>query len=96
MSGSSYQDWKYFVIMIHIVFNDKDLPPYPAKNILQNDSVKQNHSADLFCQSEPFCYYSPPPPQKKTTQKADTYMYGALYISLSFSGCYFLGRMRAE
>ena len=38
-------------------------------------------------QSSPewFCY-----------EYSETYKYGALYISLSFSGCYFLGRMRAE
>ena len=51
--------------------------------ILQTDSVKQNHSALTL-------------PKKIATRKAETYIYGALYISLSFSGCYFLGRMRAE
>ena len=54
-----------------------------SRIILQTDSVEHNYSALIL-------------PPKIATRKADTYIFGALYISLSFSGCYFLGRMRAE
>ena len=54
-----------------------------SRIILQTDSVEQNHSALIL-------------PKKIATRKAETYIYGALYISLSFSCCYFWGRMRKE
>ena len=54
-----------------------------SRIILQTDSVKHNYSALIR-------------PPKIATRKADTYIFGALYISLSFLGCYFWGRMRAE
>ena len=60
-----------------------------AQNILQTDSVKQNYSVE---QNHSVVIL----PHKIATRKAETYIYGALYISPSFSGCYFWGRMRVE
>ena len=60
---------------------------HSAKNILQTDSVKQNHSEEWFCQAESFCSYSP---QKNSNPKSwDLYIWCSIYKSQLFGLLFF-------
>jgi hypothetical protein len=80
--------------------------------ILHNDSARKNHSAEYsyqnhsavqiesaeYSQQHDSAKYSQQNDYEDYSQQNDSeeYIYDALCISLSFSGCYFWGRMRAE